>query len=90
MSYTSPMPTVTLCAFPVAVGRAVLSPVATEPGDEACQELLVVHTAFYGDLDTQDFFAEMIANRRLVVRLELHPVYGIIAHGGRRPLSGGK
>jgi PPOX class probable F420-dependent enzyme len=77
-------------AFAVAEGRAVLSPVATEPGDEACQELLVVHTAFYGDLDTQDFFAVMIANRRLVVRLELHHVYGIIAHGARRPLSGGK
>lgn len=72
-------------AFAVAEGRAVLSPVAAEPGDQACQELLAVHTAFYGTLDTGAFFPEMITNRRLVIRVDLHHVYGIIATEGRRP-----
>jgi PPOX class probable F420-dependent enzyme len=72
-------------AFAVAEGTATLSPVAAEPGDEACQELLAVHTAFYGTLDIDAFFVEMIANRRLVVRLDLDHVYGILAPGGRRP-----
>jgi PPOX class probable F420-dependent enzyme len=72
-------------AFAVAEGTATLSPVAAKPGDEACQELLAVHTAFYGTLDTDTFFVEMIANRRLVVRLDLDHVYGIITPGGRRP-----
>jgi PPOX class probable F420-dependent enzyme len=74
-------------AFAVAEGRASLSLIASKPGDEACQELLAVHSAFYGHLDTAAFFAEMVANRRLVVRLDLHHVYGIIASGGRRPLT---
>ncbi len=72
-------------AFAVAEGRAVLSSVAAIPGDQACQELLAVHTAFYGTLDTNAFFDEMITGRRLVVRVDLHHVYGIIATGGRRP-----
>ncbi len=70
-------------AFAVAEGRATLSPVATEPGDEACQQLLAVHRTFYGNLETGAFFAEMVTNRRLVVHLELDHVYGIIATGGR-------
>jgi PPOX class probable F420-dependent enzyme len=72
-------------AFAVAEGQATLSPVATEAGDEACQELLSVHTAFYGTFEHDAFFADMVANRRLVVRLDLTRVYGIIAPGGRRP-----
>ncbi|HVW40244.1 MAG TPA: PPOX class F420-dependent oxidoreductase [Amycolatopsis sp.] len=74
-------------AYAVAEGRATLSPVATEPGDEACQALLAVHTAFYGELDTGSFYSEMITNRRLVVRLDLDHVYGIIAPEGRRPVA---
>jgi PPOX class probable F420-dependent enzyme len=72
-------------AFAVAEGRATLSPVAAEPGDEACQALLAVHSAFYGGLDTEAFFTEMIANRRLIIQLDLDHVYGIIVSGGRRP-----
>ena len=72
-------------SYAVAECDAELSAVAQTPGDEACQELLGVHTAFYGDLDRDAFFTEMVANRRLVVRLDLDRVYGIIATGGRRP-----
>ena len=72
-------------AFAVAEGRATLSPVASKAGDETCRELFSVHSAFYEDLDNETFFADMIANRRLVVRLDLDHVYGIIVSRGRRP-----
>jgi hypothetical protein len=49
-------------------------------------ELLEVHSAFYGPHDEDAFFAEMIARQRLVIRLALDRVYGVIASGGRRPL----
>jgi hypothetical protein len=68
----------------VAAGReGVLA--AADPGDDACRELLEVHAAFYGPQDEDGFFAEMIARRRLVIKLDLDHVYGVIAAGGRRP-----
>jgi len=73
-------------AYAVAEGRATLTPAAVDPGDEACRELLEVHSAFYGSQDEDAFFAEMITRRRLVIRLDLEHVYGVIAAGGRRPL----
>jgi PPOX class probable F420-dependent enzyme len=72
-------------AFAVAEGRAELSAVATHAGDQACQELLAVHSAFYGTVEPDAFFAEMITNRRLVIRIDFHHIYGIIATEGRRP-----
>jgi hypothetical protein len=44
------------------------------------------HSAFYGPQDQAAFFTEMIARRRLVIRLSLDRVNGVIATGGRRPL----
>jgi PPOX class probable F420-dependent enzyme len=73
-------------AYAVAEGHATLTPTAAEPGDEGCRELLEVHSAFYGPQDEDAFFAEMITRRRLVIRLYLEHVYGVIAAGGRRPL----
>jgi PPOX class probable F420-dependent enzyme len=73
-------------AYAVAQGHATLTPAAAEPGDEACRELLEVHSAFYGPPDEDAFFAEMIARRRLVIRLGLDRVYGVITSAGRRPL----
>ena len=73
-------------AYAVAEGHAALTPAAAEPGDEACRELLEVHSAFYGPQDQDAFFAEMIARRRLVIRLDLDHVYGVIASGGPRPV----
>jgi hypothetical protein len=46
-----------------------------------------VHSAFYGPQDEDAFFAEMITRRRLVIRLGLEHVYGVMASGGRRPLA---
>jgi PPOX class probable F420-dependent enzyme len=73
-------------AYAVAEGNATLTPTAADPGDAACRELLEVHTAFYGPPDEDAFFAEMIARRRLVIRLDLDRVYGVITSAGRRPL----
>jgi PPOX class probable F420-dependent enzyme len=73
-------------AYAVAEGHATLTSAAADAGDEACRELLEVHSAFYGLQDQDAFFTEMIARRRLVIRLSLDRVYGVIATGGRRPL----
>ena len=52
-------------SYAVAECDAELSEVATTPGDEACQELLGVHSAFYGKIvDEPAFFAQMIDARR--------------------------
>jgi PPOX class probable F420-dependent enzyme len=74
-------------AYAVAEGRATLTPPAAEPGDAASRELLAVHSAFYGPQDEDVFFAEMITRRRLVIRLDLERVYGVIAPAARRPAS---
>ena len=52
-------------AYAVAEGHAALTPPAAEPGDEACRELLEVHSAFYGPQDEDAFFAEMVARGAL-------------------------
>lgn len=64
-----------------------LSAVASAPGDDACGELLAVHSTLYGGLDDTDaFYAEMIAARRLVLRLRVGHLYGVMTTAGRRPL----
>lgn len=72
-------------AYAVAEGHATLTPTAADPSDEACRELLEVHSAFYGPQDEDAFFAEMVTRRRLVIRLDLEYVYGVIAAAGRCP-----
>jgi PPOX class probable F420-dependent enzyme len=71
--------------YAVAEGPTTLSDVAAEKGDAATDELFAVHSAFYGTLDRTQFDNEMIANRRLVVRLRADHLYGVMATGGRRP-----
>jgi PPOX class probable F420-dependent enzyme len=74
-------------AYAVAEGQATLTAPATAPDDDACRELLEVHSSFYGPPEDEDtFFAEMIARRRLVIRLDLDRVYGVITSGGPRPV----
>jgi hypothetical protein len=50
---TSPGPS--FWAYAVASGPVTLSPAAAEPADEACRELLEVHSAFYGPQDEDEF-----------------------------------
>lgn len=65
-------------AYAVAECDAELSEVATTPGDDACRELLTVHSTFYGELDRDAFFAQLITARRLVVRLRVKRLYGVL------------
>jgi len=66
-------------SYAVAECDAETSEVATTPGDDACRELLHVHSAFYGaPQDEQAFFEQMIAARRLVVRLRVRTLYGVV------------
>jgi PPOX class probable F420-dependent enzyme len=74
-------------AYAVAEGHATLTAPAAVAGDGACRELLEVHSAFYGPPQNEDaFFAEMIARQRLVIRLDLDRVYGVITSAGPRPV----
>ena len=72
--------------YAVAEGSATLSAVASASGDEACRELLAVHSALYGELDPDAFYPEMIAAGRLIVRLWVIHLYGVMTTAGRRPL----
>jgi PPOX class probable F420-dependent enzyme len=65
-------------SYAVAECDAETSAVATTPGDDACRELLDVHSAFYGDLDESEFYEQMIDARRLVVRLRVRRLYGLL------------
>jgi hypothetical protein len=37
-----------------------------------------VHSTFYGELDEAEFFQQMIDARRLVVRLRVRRLYGVL------------
>lgn len=65
-------------SYAVAECDAELCAVAVTPGDDACRELLRVHSAFYGELDETAFFTQMIEARRLVVRLRVRRLYGVL------------
>lgn len=66
-------------SYAVAECDAELSKVATTPGDEACRELLNVHSVFSGGIaDRPAFFARMVDERRLVVRLRVRRLYGVL------------
>jgi PPOX class probable F420-dependent enzyme len=66
-------------SYAVAEGDVTVSDVATSPGDETCHELLEVHSAFYGKIaDEAAFFAQMTTARRLVVRLQVKRLYGVL------------
>jgi PPOX class probable F420-dependent enzyme len=66
-------------SYAVAECDASVSDVATSPGDETCQELLEVHSSFYDNITDEDaFFAQMIEAQRLIVRLEVKRLYGVL------------
>jgi PPOX class probable F420-dependent enzyme len=66
-------------SYAVAECDATVSDVAASPGDQTCRELLEIHSAFYGTTaDEAAFFAQMIEARRLVVRLQVKRLYGVL------------
>jgi PPOX class probable F420-dependent enzyme len=72
--------------YAVAEGDVTLSGVASVPGDDACRELVEVHAAFYGEQDADAAYPDLIAARRLVVRLQVGHLYGVMTTAGARPV----
>jgi PPOX class probable F420-dependent enzyme len=66
-------------SYAVAECDATVPDVATSPGDETCRELLAVHSVFDGTTaDEVAFFAQMVEARRLVLRLQVKRLYGVL------------
>ncbi|PZG10965.1 PPOX class F420-dependent oxidoreductase [Nonomuraea aridisoli] len=63
-------------SYVVAEGEAELSPVSAEPGDEVGRELLDMQPTFAEPADEQAFLRQMVADRRLVIRLPVTRLYG--------------
>ncbi|HEY8478497.1 MAG TPA: PPOX class F420-dependent oxidoreductase [Spirillospora sp.] len=63
--------------YAVAEGDAELSPVAAEPDDATVEELISVYRDIRGEHpDWDDYRRAMVEDRRLVVRLHVHRLYG--------------
>jgi PPOX class probable F420-dependent enzyme len=75
--------------YAVASGTATASAVAASPGDAAVEELLAVHSYLYGEPDRPAFDNEMITARRLVLRLYVDRLHGVLTTAGRRPINRG-
>ena len=68
-----------LYAYAVIEADVELSGVATEPGDEAVDELVEQYRAVAGEHDDWHAFrAAMVADRRVVVRLKPTRAYGML------------
>jgi PPOX class probable F420-dependent enzyme len=64
--------------YVVLEGRGELSPPSVEPRDAAGEELAALYRAVQGDHpDWDDFYAAMVRDRRLVVRLHPTHAYGM-------------
>ncbi len=64
--------------YVAASGQAELGPVAAEPGDEACMELLAHHSIIVPPpADEERFFAEMIEQQRRIVRFRPERLHGL-------------
>ena len=63
--------------YSVAEGIATLSPVATDPRDATVEELIDVYRSIAGEHpDWDDYRRAMVADRRLVVRIQVERTYG--------------
>jgi PPOX class probable F420-dependent enzyme len=65
-------------AWAVAEGDAEVSDPTTEPGDAVARELLPLYEAFMGPQDEDALFPQLIEQRRLVIRLRVTRVYGMV------------
>lgn len=69
-------------AYAVAEGRAELTSVAERADDPTVEELVALYRAMQGEHpDWDDFRREMVAQRRLVLRLPVERVYGLPPRG---------
>ncbi len=58
----------------MAEGEAELSPVSTEPGDEAGLELLAMQPS--APTDQEAFLRQLVSDRRMTIRLQVTYLYG--------------
>ncbi|NNM45849.1 PPOX class F420-dependent oxidoreductase [Knoellia koreensis] len=67
-------------SYAVLEGDADFSPVASAPDDEAVEELVEVYRTIRGEEhpDWQEYREVMVADRRLVLRLHVTKVYGLV------------
>jgi PPOX class probable F420-dependent enzyme len=73
--YVSPNPS----RYVVAEGTAELTPVASDPHDETVEELIDVYRSISGEHpDWAEYREAMVTDRRLVVRVPVDRVYGLI------------
>ncbi|MDR8411531.1 PPOX class F420-dependent oxidoreductase [Nonomuraea sp. 3-1Str] len=63
-------------SFAVAEGKAELSPVSAEPGDEVGRELLAMAGGLADPAREEAFLRQMAADRRMVIRLRVSRLYG--------------
>jgi hypothetical protein len=64
--------------YAVAEGTATLSEVATEPDDDAVDELVELYRRVAGEHpDWDEYRAAMITDKRRVVRIPVDRVYGL-------------
>ncbi|MFI5872186.1 TIGR03618 family F420-dependent PPOX class oxidoreductase [Streptomyces sp. NPDC051445] len=63
-------------SFAVAEGEAEISEVTTVPGDAVGRELLGMIPADARPQDEEEFLAQLVAERRVVVRLKVDRLYG--------------
>jgi PPOX class probable F420-dependent enzyme len=67
-------------AYSVAEGIAALTPVASDAHDATVEELIDVYRAIAGEHpDWDDYRRAMVADRRLVVRIQIDRTYGTAA-----------
>ncbi|MFI2334770.1 TIGR03618 family F420-dependent PPOX class oxidoreductase [Nocardia rhamnosiphila] len=71
--------------FAVAEGTAEVSPVSTIPGDATGREMLTMFPEFDNPDDAPTFFANMVEDDRLVIRLRVARLYGDTLAPDRRP-----
>jgi PPOX class probable F420-dependent enzyme len=66
-------------SYVVLEGTAELTPVAADPADETVDELVALYRAAAGEhSDWDEFRRDMVANRRLAVRLHVDHAYGMV------------
>ena len=66
-------------SYAVAEATAALTPVAAEPDDATVEELVDIYRTLSGEHpDWDEFRSAMVADRRLVLRLPVDRVYGLV------------
>jgi PPOX class probable F420-dependent enzyme len=66
-------------SYAVAEATAELTPVAADPRDSTVEELIEVYRAMAGDHpDRDEYRAAMVRDRRLVVRVPITHLYGMV------------